>query len=142
VPRAGQHSQRYRERAWDTRVGTVELQIPKLRQGSYFPDWLLQPRRRPGGPGSRAGACTGLLKPLGHPGVDDGAPCQTVIAICFHGVQSRPLVPELLRSRSASVALWLAGFVRVHNFVWNEAPLALADGHLPANDDVVGLTVR
>ncbi|MGH3031633.1 MAG: IS256 family transposase [Gaiellaceae bacterium] len=36
----------YRERAWDTRVGTVELQIPKLRQGSYFPNWLLQPRRR------------------------------------------------------------------------------------------------
>ena len=36
----------YRERAWDTRVGTVELAIPKLRQGSYFPDWLLQPRRR------------------------------------------------------------------------------------------------
>ena len=36
----------YRERAWDTRVGTIELAIPKLRQGSYFPDWLLQPRRR------------------------------------------------------------------------------------------------
>src|SRR3989304_1382801 len=36
----------YRERSWDTRVGTVELAIPKLRQGSYFPDWLLQPRRR------------------------------------------------------------------------------------------------
>jgi putative transposase len=36
----------YRERAWDTRVGTVELAIPKLRAGSYFPDWLLQPRRR------------------------------------------------------------------------------------------------
>jgi transposase-like protein len=36
----------YRERVWDTRVGTVELAIPKLRQGSYFPDWLLQPRRR------------------------------------------------------------------------------------------------
>ena len=36
----------YRERAWDTRVGSVELAIPKLRQGSYFPDWLLQPRRR------------------------------------------------------------------------------------------------
>src|SRR5204862_263482 len=31
---------------WDTRVGTIELAIPKLRQGSYFPDWLLQPRRR------------------------------------------------------------------------------------------------
>ncbi len=36
----------YRERRWDTRVGTIELAIPKLRQGSYFPDWLLQPRRR------------------------------------------------------------------------------------------------
>ncbi len=36
----------YRERTWDTRVGTIELQIPKLRQSSYFPDWLLQPRRR------------------------------------------------------------------------------------------------
>ena len=31
----------YRERRWDTRVGTIELPIPKLRQGSYFPDWLL-----------------------------------------------------------------------------------------------------
>ena len=36
----------YRGRGWDTRVGTIELAIPKLRQGSYFPDWLLQPRRR------------------------------------------------------------------------------------------------
>jgi putative transposase len=36
----------YRERAWDTRVGTIELAVPKLRQGSYFPDWLLQSRRR------------------------------------------------------------------------------------------------
>jgi putative transposase len=36
----------YRERDWDTRAGTIELAIPKLRQGSYFPDWLLQPRRR------------------------------------------------------------------------------------------------
>jgi putative transposase len=36
----------YRERDWDTRVGTIELAIPKLRAGSYFPEWLLQPRRR------------------------------------------------------------------------------------------------
>jgi len=35
----------YREREWDTRVGTMELQIPKLRQGTYFPG-LLEPRRR------------------------------------------------------------------------------------------------
>jgi len=35
----------YRLRPWDTRVGTVPLRIPKLRQGSYFPSWL-EPRRR------------------------------------------------------------------------------------------------
>jgi len=36
----------YRDRRWDTRAGTVDLAIPKLREGSYFPGWLLEPRRR------------------------------------------------------------------------------------------------
>ncbi|MFC5951291.1 IS256 family transposase [Pseudonocardia lutea] len=36
----------YRYRDWDTRAGTVELAIPKLRAGSYFPEWLLERRRR------------------------------------------------------------------------------------------------
>ena len=36
----------YRRREWDTRAGSVSLAIPKLRQGSYFPDWLLERRRR------------------------------------------------------------------------------------------------
>jgi len=36
----------YRERPWDTRAGTIALAVPKLREGSYFPDWLLEPRRR------------------------------------------------------------------------------------------------
>src|SRR3954468_3117607 len=35
----------YRPRTWDTRVGSLELQIPKLRRGSYLPGWL-EPRRR------------------------------------------------------------------------------------------------
>ena len=34
----------YRERDWETRAGTVELRIPKLRRGSYFPSFL-EPRR-------------------------------------------------------------------------------------------------
>src|SRR5215475_6768950 len=42
----------YRPREWDTRAGTVELAVPKLRQGSYFPDWLLQHRRRAERPSS------------------------------------------------------------------------------------------
>jgi putative transposase len=36
----------YRARRLDTRVGTVDVSIPKLREGSYFPGWLLEPRRR------------------------------------------------------------------------------------------------
>jgi putative transposase len=36
----------YRERRWDTRAGTIELAVPKLREGSYFPEWLLRFRRR------------------------------------------------------------------------------------------------
>jgi transposase-like protein len=36
----------YRQRRWDTRAGTIDLAIPKLRQGSYFPEWLLERRRR------------------------------------------------------------------------------------------------
>jgi transposase-like protein len=36
----------YRPRAWDTRAGTIELALPRLREGSYFPDWLLSPRKR------------------------------------------------------------------------------------------------
>ncbi len=34
----------YRDRSWETRAGTVELRIPKLRKGSYFPGFL-EPRR-------------------------------------------------------------------------------------------------
>ena len=36
----------YRPREWDTRAGTVEVGIPKLRSGTYFPDWLLERRKR------------------------------------------------------------------------------------------------
>jgi putative transposase len=36
----------YRHRDFDTRAGTIDVAIPKLRSGSYFPDWLLERRRR------------------------------------------------------------------------------------------------
>ena len=36
----------YRTRDFDTRTGTMEVAIPKLREGSYFPGWLLERRRR------------------------------------------------------------------------------------------------
>lgn len=36
----------YRHRDFDTRAGTLDVAIPELRSGSYFPDWLLERRRR------------------------------------------------------------------------------------------------
>ena len=36
----------YRHRDFDTRAGTIDVAVPKLREGSYFPDWLLERRRR------------------------------------------------------------------------------------------------
>ena len=45
-PERVNHRNGYRQRPFDTRVGTIDLAIPKLRRGSYFPDWLLDPRRR------------------------------------------------------------------------------------------------
>ena len=36
----------YRHRDFDTRAGTIDVAIPKLRTGTYFPDWLLERRKR------------------------------------------------------------------------------------------------
>ncbi|NHC33051.1 MULTISPECIES: IS256 family transposase [Dermacoccus] len=47
-PSATRTTQRngYRHRDLDTRVGTVDVAIPKLRSGTYFPEWLLERRKR------------------------------------------------------------------------------------------------
>jgi putative transposase len=50
----------YRHRDFDTRAGTVDLAVPKLREGSYFPGWLLEPRRR------AERALTQVVGPLGR----------------------------------------------------------------------------
>ena len=47
-PSPGRTTQRngYRHRDLDTRVGTIDVAVPKLRQGTYFPEWLLERRKR------------------------------------------------------------------------------------------------
>ncbi|WP_329476634.1 IS256 family transposase [Kribbella sp. NBC_01484] len=47
-PSPGRAAQRngYRHRDLDTRVGTIDVAIPKLRKGTYFPEWLLERRKR------------------------------------------------------------------------------------------------
>jgi putative transposase len=36
----------YRHRELDTRIGTLDVAVPKLRESTYFPEWLLERRRR------------------------------------------------------------------------------------------------
>ena len=81
----------YRDRDWHTRVGTVELRIPKLRKGSYFPGFL-EPRRMAEG---ADGGDPGVLRPRhldpfsGRTGEGDG-----------HGRdQQEPGVTTLCRDR-------------------------------------------
>jgi len=47
-PTPGRVAQRngYRHRNLDTRVGTIDVAVPKLRKGTYFPEWLLERRKR------------------------------------------------------------------------------------------------
>src|SRR5215218_8911056 len=45
TPGRSGHRNGYRQRDWDTRVGTVELKVPRVRDSNYFPS-LLEPRRR------------------------------------------------------------------------------------------------
>src|SRR4051812_27836095 len=47
-PTPARTSQRngYRHRDLDTRVGTIDVAVPKLRKGTYFPEWLLERRKR------------------------------------------------------------------------------------------------
>ena len=45
-PERVNHRNGYRTRQWDSRMGSIDLAIPKLRHGTYYPGWLLEPRRR------------------------------------------------------------------------------------------------
>jgi putative transposase len=102
----------YRERPWETRVGEIDLHIPKLRQGSYYPS-LLEPRRRAEQAllaviqqayieGVSVRRVDDLLKALGLAGIDKSA----VSRIC----QQLDAVVEEFRRRPLQAAypyLWL-----------------------------------
>src|SRR5436190_12962145 len=75
------HRNGSRTRTWDTRMGTIELAIPKVRPGTYFPS-LLQPRRR-------AEHATGAAGLVGTPRAGGAGPGSDS--------QPRPHVHESLR---------------------------------------------
>ena len=74
-PQRINHRNGYRDRVWETRAGTVELKIPKLRKGSYFPGFLEpQPDGREGADGGDPGGLhPGRVDALGRrPGAGHG----------------------------------------------------------------------
>lgn len=87
----------YRGRRFDTRLGTIDLRIPKLRQGSYFPDWLLEPRRR------SERALTQVVAEAYVQGVSTRRVDELVQALGITGM-SKSQVSELAKSLDADVA--------------------------------------
>jgi len=87
----------YRERRFDTRVGTLDLRIPKLRAGTYFPDWLLEPRRR------SERALTAVVAEAYVLGVSTRRVDELVQSLGIQGI-SKSQVSELAKSLDADVA--------------------------------------
>lgn len=86
----------YRQRTWDTRTGSIDLAIPKLRQGSYFPDWLLHPRRR------SEKALTAVIAEAYVKGVSTRKVDRLVQAMGIDGI-SKSQVSEMAKSLDESV---------------------------------------
>lgn len=87
----------YRERRFDTRLGTLDLRIPKLRTGTYFPDWLLEPRRR------SERALTAVVAEAYVLGVSTRRVDELVQTLGISGI-SKSQVSELAKSLDADVA--------------------------------------
>lgn len=87
----------YRGRRFDTRLGTLDLRIPKLRAGTYFPDWLLEPRRR------SERALTAVVAEAYVLGVSTRRVDELVATLGISGI-SKSQVSELAKSLDADVA--------------------------------------
>lgn len=136
-PERDGHRNGYRERAWDTRVGTLPLRVPRVRDGSYFPA-LLEPRTR----GERAlvavvqeayvgGVSTrrvdGLVKSLGLEGISKSQVSRLCAALDAE--------VERFRTRSLTDA---------YPYLWVDATFVKArvDGRVVSQAVVVAVGVR
>jgi transposase-like protein len=124
-PSPGRVTQRngYRHRDLDTRVGTIDVAIPKLRRGTYFPEWLLERRKR---------AETALI---------------TVVADCYlAGVSTRrmdKLVKTLgIDSLSKSQVSRMAGELDEHVEQFRHRPLDAAGPFTFVAADALTMKVR
>ena len=115
----------YRERDWHTRAGTVELRIPKLRKGSYFPGFL-EPRR----PAEKA--LTAVIQEAYVQGVSTRSVDDLVRAMGMDGI-SKSQVSRLCAEIDERVGAFLARPIEGDwPYVWLDATYVKArrDGHI------------
>ena len=104
----------YRTRTWDTRVGTVELKIPKITAGTYFPS-LLEPRKR-AEKALHAVIVEAYVKGVSTRKVDD-----LVKALGIDGI-SKSEVSRICKSLDADVNAFLTRPIEgEHPYVWLDA---------------------
>ena len=106
----------YRERRWDTRAGSIQLAIPKLRKGSYFPEWLLEHRKR----GERA--LVSVVTESYVLGVSTRKVDELVRSLGIDGI-SKSQVSELAKSLDEMVGAFRARPLeaRAYPYVWLDA---------------------
>jgi len=127
----------YRTRTWDTRVGTIELKIPKVSAGAYFPS-LLEPRRR-AEKALRAVVVEAYVKGISTRKVDD-----LVRALGIDGI-SRSEVSRICRVLDEEVRTFLHRPIEgEHPYVWLDATFhkVRQDGRVVSVATVVAIGVN
>ena len=136
---AGRTGQRngYRERSWDTRVGTVELKVPRVRDSSYFPS-LLEPRRK------AERALSAVVQEAYVHGVSTRKVDDLVKALGMTGI-SKSRVSELCEELDEEVERFRNRALEgSYPYVWVDATYVKArqDGHVASTAVVIAVGVK
>lgn len=92
----------YRDRGWDTRVGSIDLKIPKLRKGSYFPSFL-EPRR------TAEKAMAAVIQEAYVQGVSTRSVDDLVKAMGMTGISKSQSLPRRRPGSAGSARSWTSG---------------------------------
>lgn len=126
----------YRERQWDTRVGTIPLRVPRVRDGSYFPA-LLEPRRR------AERALVAVIQEAYVHGVSTRRVDEVVQALGLQGI-SKSQVSRLCQELDAEVERFrLRRLMPPYPYVWLDATYVKVhqDGRVSSMAVVVAIGV-
>ena len=127
----------YRERSWDTRVGTVELKVPRVREGGYFPS-LLEPRRR------AERALSAVVQEAYVHGVSTRKVDELVKALGMRGI-SKSRVSEVCKELDEEVERFRSRPLEgSYPYVWLDATYVKArqDGRVAATAVVIAVGVK